>query len=78
MDHENWDLLIGSPLLTYRVSWSPALNESPFFLIFGRDPVLPQDLFTKSLGYSWRDHQEEDASVYKSKQLKLMGDAYRK
>ena len=77
-DQGNWDLLIDSALFTYRVSLSPALNESPFFLIFGRDPVLPQDLFTKPLGYSWRDHQEEDVSVYKTKQHKLMGDAYRK
>ena len=77
-DQGNWDLLLDSALFTYRVSLSPALQESPFFLIYGRDPVLPQDLFTKPQGYRWREHRGENLTAYTDRQQKLMGEAYQK
>jgi len=41
----DWDLLIPSYLLAYRSSVIDGLGESPFFLLYGRDPRLPADLF---------------------------------
>jgi transposase InsO family protein len=40
----NWDDLINDCLFTYRISLSRSLQETTFFLIYGRDPVLPTDL----------------------------------
>ena len=31
-------------LFVYRITVSRTLNDSPFFLLYGRDPVLPNDL----------------------------------
>ena len=45
-DQSNWDDLIDNILFTYRVSLNRTLRDSPFYLIYGRDPPrLPQDLF---------------------------------
>ena len=41
--HTNWDAHVDSVLFAYRSSVVEALNESPFFLIYGRDPRLPTD-----------------------------------
>jgi len=43
-DQKNWCKLLDNCLFTYRVSISRMLNESPFYLIYGRDPILPADL----------------------------------
>ena len=44
-DQSNWDDLIENVLFTYRVSYNRTLKDNPFYLIYGRDPILPQDLF---------------------------------
>ena len=30
--------------MVYRMTVSRTLNDTPFYLIYGRDPILPQDL----------------------------------
>ena len=41
--HSNWDAHVDSVLFAYRSSVVASLNESPFFLVHGRDPSLPTD-----------------------------------
>ena len=40
-DQSNWDKYINQVLTSYRVTPNPATAETPFFLIYGRDPNLP-------------------------------------
>lgn len=39
-----WNEMIDHCLFSYRITVSRVLNDSPFFLLYGRDPLLPQDL----------------------------------
>ncbi len=41
---KNWDEMLAIVLFVYRVSFSRVLEDSPFFLFYGRDVVMPQDL----------------------------------
>jgi hypothetical protein len=41
---KNWDEMIDNVLFVYRISFSRVLDDSPFFLLYGRDAVIPQDL----------------------------------
>ena len=43
-NQSNWADLIDNCLMIYRTTVSRTLKDSPFFLLYGRDPVLPQDL----------------------------------
>ena len=76
-DQSNWDQLIDTCLFTYRISLNRTLNENPFFLLYGRDPVLPQDLFLP-LANNHRNIEAEDINEYKLKQLKILQRAYEK
>ena len=40
-DPSNWDKYINQVLATYRVTPNLATAETPFFLVYGRDPNLP-------------------------------------
>ncbi|KAE9013400.1 hypothetical protein PR001_g15422 [Phytophthora rubi] len=40
----DWDLYLPRVLFAYRTSYHEALGDSPFFSLYGRDPVLPLDL----------------------------------
>ena len=40
-DPSNWDKCINQVLVSYRVTPNLATAESPFFLVYGRDPNLP-------------------------------------
>ena len=44
-DEHNWDAQLLMSLLAYRISVHEAANTSPFYLTFGRDPQLPEDIF---------------------------------
>jgi hypothetical protein len=39
-----WDEAIDHCCFVYRISWCRSNNDTPFFLIYGRDAILPQDL----------------------------------
>ena len=77
-DQGNWDKLIDTALFTYRVSLNRTLNDNPFFLIYGRDPLLPQDLFLPIVNRNARAINTEDIHDYKSKQLRILKEAYAK
>ena len=62
-DHSDWDRTIDNALLVYRVSVSRSLGDSPFFLIYGRDPVLPQDV---ELGLSPQGRQNNNQKAHRT------------
>ena len=41
---EKWDQMIDHCLFVYRTTVSRVLGDNPFFMIYGRDATLPQDL----------------------------------
>ena len=43
--HTNWNAHVDSVLFAYRTSIVEHLQESPFFLVYGRDPRLPTDAY---------------------------------
>ena len=40
----NWDLLLPLIAFIHKTTVNDTINETPFFMIYGRDPVLPADL----------------------------------
>jgi transposase InsO family protein len=42
-DQKDWDVGLPSVLFAYRTSLHPSINESPYFLMFGREPFTPTD-----------------------------------
>ena len=59
-DQKDWDEHLPSVLLAYRVSPSEVTGDSPFFLLYGREPRLPMDvslLPPKDLSASIADHR---------------------
>jgi hypothetical protein len=39
----DWPKLVGSSLFVHRTTFSRAINEIPYFLLYGREPIFPQD-----------------------------------
>jgi len=77
-DHSNWDDLIENVLFTYRVSFNRTLKDNPFYLIYGRDPTLPQDLFLPLKTVNKRQITTEDVVENKMMLLKELHAAYEK
>ena len=44
-DFPTWDLHINKLLFAYRTSVVPSINESPFYLVYGYDPLTVTDRF---------------------------------
>ena len=64
-DQLDWDDLVDSCLFTNRVSLNQTLKDSPFFLIYGRDPLLPNDLFLPLVRNKFR--KGEAIEIYEHK-----------
>ena len=43
-DQSDWDDMTDVCLFAYRTTMSQKLQETPFYLLYGRDPILPGDL----------------------------------
>ena len=41
-DHTTWDELISPVVIAYRASCHDSTKFWPFFIVYGRDPVLPR------------------------------------
>ncbi len=41
--HDDWDLQLDYALFAYRTAVHKSTNETPYFLLYGRDPKLPMD-----------------------------------
>ena len=72
---KNWDEMVDNVLFVYRVSFSRVLEDSPFFLLYGRDAVLPQDL---ALNLKSKQKEYNNEAEYKLALLKTLKSAYEK
>jgi len=72
---KNWDEMLDNVLFVYRISFSRVLDDSPFFLLYGRDAILPQDL-AMNLKIKQKEFQDKDS--YKIHLLKTLKAAYEK
>lgn len=77
-DQTNWPDYIDSSLFVYRTSYNRALREVPFYLLYGRDPRLPQDLLVEVPKANLREIKAEDLDIYKSKLLRVIQSIHNK
>jgi transposase InsO family protein len=75
-DQTNWPEMVDACLFVYRTTFNRALNEIPFFLIYGRDPKLPQDMMIQHGNRNIRKISSSDLDVYKSSLLDTLRDTY--
>ena len=75
-NQSNWCSLIESCLFTYRVSLNRTLNDNPFYLIYGRYAVLPQDMFLPISKNAKRVNEADNLVEFKNQQLRILQDAY--
>ena len=54
-DPANWDKYINQVLVSYRITPNLATAESPFFLVYGRDPNLPLHQLLEHIQHFLRD-----------------------
>ena len=53
----DWDAYLSTALMAYRMSSNSTTRHTPFFLVYGRDPVLPMDtLLQPRLKYMGEDY----------------------
>ena len=70
----NWDEMLDNVLFVYRISFNRVLSDSPFFLLYGRDAILPQDLMFETP----KNARAMDIEEYKMNLLKTLRMAYDK
>lgn len=76
--HSNWDEELDNVLFTYRVGFNRTLKDSPFYLIYGHDPLLPQDLFIPVKKVNSRQILADDSNEFKFNRLRIMQTVYNK
>ncbi|KAE9025190.1 hypothetical protein PR003_g11695 [Phytophthora rubi] len=54
---DDWDVYLPRVLFAYRAAYHEALGDSPFFSLYGRDPVLPLDVAFLNLGSKWKSNE---------------------
>ncbi|KAE9048416.1 hypothetical protein PR001_g3816 [Phytophthora rubi] len=54
---DDWDVYLPRVLFAYRTAYHEALGDSPFFSLYGRDPVLPLDVAFLNLGSKWKSNE---------------------
>ena len=52
------------------------MNETPYFLLYGRDPMLPQDSSIPSLRHFHRQITTSDLDIYKTRLLGILKGAH--
>ena len=70
---KDWDVCLPYLLFAYRSTVQPSTRESPFFLLYGRDPQLPTDLALSPPTV----RQTIDVDDYKSRMLVDMSTAWK-
>ena len=68
----DWDTHLPFVLFAYRASLQESTQESPFFLMYGRDPQLP----TEGIDPPAPQRREIDIDNYKSKVAQSMQEAW--
>jgi hypothetical protein len=75
-DQTNWPDMIDACLFVYRTTFNRTLNEIPFFLVYGRDPRLPQDMIVHHDHRNARKISADDLDIYKSSLLNILRQTY--
>ncbi|KAE9014732.1 hypothetical protein PR001_g15063 [Phytophthora rubi] len=70
----DWDLYLPRVLIAYRTSYHDSLGDTPFFSLYGRDPVLPLDLAFLKTKNDWKSN---DVAEYRRKLYLSMRDTRR-
>jgi hypothetical protein len=72
----DWPKLVDSCLFVYRTTFSRAIIEILYFLLHGRDPILPQDSSLPSFRHFRRQITTSDLDIYKTSLLGVLKGAY--
>ena len=64
-DQKNWSQQLDNVLMAYRMSVGRVTGENPFFLMYGRDPILPQDLRVAGISLNQRHIAAPTLQAYK-------------
>jgi hypothetical protein len=75
-DQTDWPKYVESCLFVYRTTFNRALNQTPYYLMYGRDPVMPQDLLIPFKERQNRAIRTEDLDIYKTRLLQLLRKTY--
>ena len=67
----NWDDHLDAVTFAYRTSYVESIEESPFFMLYGRDPRLPVDVM-----YGSPEVEEIDSRTYKITLTKKLREAH--
>jgi hypothetical protein len=73
-----WDQLIDHCLFIYRISINRTLNDTPFFLLYGRDAILPQVIALNLPASNKRTIQETEKTNYQWLLVRQLKVAYGK
>ena len=71
-DQSNWPELIEPCLFVYRTTFNRTLNDTPYFVMFGRDAVMPQDLMIPHYNRGLRQISNTDLQGYKIELLRTL------
>jgi len=75
----NWDEYIDHCLFVYRITYSRVLNDTPFYIIYGRVAVIPDDmLINPESAKNNRKIEEQDKERYKLSLVKELQKAHEK
>ncbi|KAG3027740.1 hypothetical protein PC121_g5850 [Phytophthora cactorum] len=69
-----WDLYLPRMLFVYRTSDHEALGDSPFFSLYGRDPILSLDLTFSNTSNDWKS---SEVAAYRRKLFLSLRDSRR-
>jgi hypothetical protein len=77
-DQSNWSGLVENILFVYRATLRRMIDDTPFFLVYGRDPVMPQDLLIDLKTCNRRQISSDDVDEYKIQVLKILRATFEK
>ncbi|ETP00315.1 hypothetical protein F441_22269 [Phytophthora nicotianae CJ01A1] len=70
----DWDVYLPRVLFAYRTAYHEGLGDTPFFSLYGRDPMLPIDLAFLNTGKEWKSNE---VAVYRRKLYHSLKDSRR-
>ncbi|GBC33562.2 DDE-type integrase/transposase/recombinase [Rhizophagus irregularis DAOM 181602=DAOM 197198] len=59
-NHDDWDMYVSSALFAYRVRKQSTTRHEPFYLMYGRDAVLPVDFAVKTMQAELHEGDSQD------------------
>jgi len=73
-DQKDWDIFLPYCLFAYRTSFHPSINETPFFMTYGRDAKLPIEIHLGLPQYT--DDQPLSPILHKLQMREYLSEAY--